>query len=87
MDDLLNIFVYAPSLLFSGSGKKTPKWLRNAMIIGGAALLVYSINEYTTKQKNKLNGLNNCDKDCQCKSCNNLMIPPSNISQYNVNRG
>lgn len=73
LDKWLTLLVYGPSLIFTGMDKSPPKWLRTAMIAGGAGLILYTLSEWNKDNGQQVNGLGQCPgcdwRTCACPGC------------------
>jgi len=68
MGELILSIVSGAGLILSGTGKKSPKWFKSLMVVGGVIVLTNALRD---KKENELNGLSGCG--CDCKNCKNLI--------------
>ncbi len=71
MNGLFGSIVYGSSLIFSVTGRDSPKWLKIATVISGVAIVAVGIKQrfyaqaVDNGQQNELNGLAACCSKCE----------------------
>jgi len=59
---LLDVFAIGPMMIYAGTFKQLPMWLRIGLIATGAATVVYNGKNYLINKKNDNNARNTTEK-------------------------